>query len=135
VLWATLAALLGIPLWLILAAGFFTWWRFRMIRRDPRSVRAALRVDEGEVPNVKEKWKRGYIAWESDVLIWVKVPSLLELTAVQVSSVTGLGRADPEKVKRMGDDPRRAEVSLASGAMLELASSEEDVDRVLGPFG
>ena len=134
-LWATLAALLGIPLWLIVAAGFFIWWRFRMIRRDSRSVRAALRVHDGEVPNVKEKWKRGYIAWESDVLIWVAVPSLLKLTAVQVSSVAGFGRADPSEVKRLGDNPKRAKVSLASGAVLELASSEENTERARGPFG
>lgn len=133
-LWATLAALLGIPLWLLIAAGFFSWWRFRMIRKDPGSVRVALRVHDGEVPNVKEKWKRGYITWESDVLIWVKVPSLLKLTAVQVSSVVGSGRADPSEVKRMGDDPEQARVSLTSGDVLEMASSKEDADRARGPF-
>jgi hypothetical protein len=130
-----LAALLGIPLWLIIAGGFFAWWRFRVIRKDPRSVRAALRVDDGEVPNIKEKWKRGYIAWESDVLIWVKVPSLIKLTAVQVSSVAGVSRADPDEVKKMGDNPKQAKVSLASGPVLELACGDEDLDRALGPFG
>jgi hypothetical protein len=134
VLWATLAALLGIPLWLIMAAGVFTWWRFRVIRKDPRSVRAALRLVEGDVPDLKEKWKRGYIAWESDVLIWVGVPSLLKLTAVQVSAIATPSPADQGEVKRMGDNPKRAKVSLASGPVLELASSDEDADRVRGPF-
>jgi hypothetical protein len=134
VLWATLAALLGIPLWLIIAAGFFIWWRFRMIRKDPRSVRVALRVAEGEVANVKDTWKRGYIVWESDVLIWAKIPSLLKLTAVQGASVSGLGPADPDEVKKMGDDPRRGDLLLASGAVLELAWNDEDAESALGPF-
>ena len=132
---ATLAALLGIPLWLLFAAGVFTWWRFRMIRRDPRSVRVALRVAEGEVANVKEKWKRGYVAWESDVLIWVGVPSLLKLTAVQVASAARPDRVGSEEIKKMGDNPQVAALSLVSGGVLELASSEEDIEPALGPFG
>ena len=132
-IWATLAALLGIPLWLIIAAGLFTWWRFRVIRRDSRSIRAALRLAEGELANVKEKWKRGYIAWESDVLIWVKVPSLIKLTAVQAASASGPRSADPGEVKRMGDNPSLAEVTLAAGPVLELAFHDEDTDRALGP--
>ena len=130
----TVLALLGIPLWLLGAAGLFTWWRFRLIRKDQRSTKVALRLAEGEVANVKEKWKRGYIAWESDVLIWVKVPSLLKLTAVQVASIAGLQSADPDDVKKMGDNPRRVQASLAAGPVLDLAFRDDDAESALGPF-
>jgi hypothetical protein len=128
-----LLAVLGVDLIVLVAFAAFLFTRKRWVARQPGAFRGAVRVAEGEVDGLDEKWRRGYGRWVRDILVWTKGPFLFrnELVAADGLNEQRPGHAD--EVKRLGDHP--TVIGLRSGgATVQVAAHGDDVNQLVGPY-
>src|SRR5262245_45555672 len=109
--------------------------RRRCVTGRRGAFKAKLRVVEGEVPGLSPEWKTGYGHWVRDVLVWDAAPFLwrTKLIPVDGTDVSGIHGANGS-VSRLGRHPIVTPLISDYHSRLELATSEEDRDLVLGPF-
>ena len=136
-IWVILA-LLGIPLWLIAAGLTFTVWHHRDVTKRPGIFACKARASAGEVSALGEKFPRfsSHALWVHRVLIIYSGPSRSRSDPHGVERVKEpLTAADPDAVKRLGDEPQLLTLRLDDGAVIEVAAAQGDSELLLGPFG
>lgn len=128
-IWALLV-FVGVPLWLC-ALGIFT-----VIYRN-----SALRKRRGNIPvrvlnPGKTRWVRGHAVWISDVFAWRGSPAAWSegLSQVAAASVAPAGPEELKRLRRLGDEPVVATLTVHEGAALRVAVAGGDRAAVLGPF-
>ena len=99
------------------------------------AFKGKLRVVDGEVPGLSTSWKTGYGHWVRDVLVWDTAPFLWRTKVIPVdgTDVSGIHGANGS-ISRLGRRPIVTPLISEHHSRLELATSEEDQDLVLGPF-
>jgi hypothetical protein len=99
------------------------------------AFKGKLRVVEGEVPGLSSNWSTGYGHWVRDVLVWDMAPFLWRTRVIPVdgTDVSGIHGANGS-VSRLGRHPIVTPLLSDHRSRLELATSREDRDLVLGPF-
>ena len=99
------------------------------------AFKGKLRVVEGEVPGLSASWKTGYGHWVRDVLVWDTAPFLWRTKAIPVdgTDVSGIHGANGS-ISRLGRHPIVTPLISEHHSRLELVTSEDDQDLVLGPF-
>jgi hypothetical protein len=109
--------------------------RRRCVTGRRGAFKGKLRVVEGEIPGLSSSWSAGYGHWVRDVLVWEKAPLLWRTKAIPVdgTDVSGIHGANGS-VSRLGKRPIVTPLLSDHRSRLELATSEEDRDLVLGPF-
>ena len=109
--------------------------RRRCVTGRRGAFKGKLRVVEGELPGLSTRWRTGYGHWVRDVLVWDMTPFLLrtKLIPVDGTDVSGIHGANGS-VSRLGRHPIVTPLISDHHSRLELATSEEDRDLVLGPF-
>jgi hypothetical protein len=109
--------------------------RRRCVTGRRGAFKGKLRVVEGEQPGLTASWKTGYGHWVRDVLVWDTAPFLWRTKAIPVdgTDVSGIRGANGSVV-RLGRHPIVTPLLADHHSRLELATSEEDRDLVLGPF-
>ena len=128
-IWAALIAL-GVPLWLI-AAGLLTLvFRNRSLRKRPGNVPCKVR------PAGKKRWTSGHGVWVSDVFAWAgsTAPWKGELVWAVALASRPADEAERKKLRRLGDSPIIASLTLAEGGTVEVAAKLEHRAGLLGPF-
>jgi hypothetical protein len=109
--------------------------RRRCVTGRRGAFKGKLRVVEGDVPGLSPHWKTGYGHWVRDVLVWDVAPFLWQTKVIPVdgTDVSGIHVANGS-VSRLGRHPIVTPLLSDHHSRLELATSEEDRDLVLGPF-
>ena len=109
--------------------------RRRCVTGRRGAFKGKLRVVEGELPGLSTSWKTGYGHWVRDVLVWDARPFLWRTKVIPVdgTDVSGIHGANGS-VSRLGRRPIVTPLISDHHSRLELATSEEDRDLVLGPF-
>jgi hypothetical protein len=99
------------------------------------AFKGKLRVVEGEISGLSRKWSTGYGHWIRDVLVWDAAPFLWRTKVIPVdgTDVSGIHWANGS-VSRLGKHPIVTPLLSDHRTRLELATSDEDRDLVLGPF-
>ena len=99
------------------------------------AFKGKLRVVDGEVPGLSASWKTGYGHWVRDVLVWDTAPFLWRTKVIPVdgTDVSGIHGANGS-ISRLGRRPIVTPLISEHHSRLELVTSEEDQDLVLGPF-
>jgi hypothetical protein len=99
------------------------------------AFKGKLRVVDGEVPGLSASWKTGYGHWVRDVLVWDTAPFLWRTKVIPVdgTDVSGIHGANGS-ISRLGRRPMVTPLISEHRSRLELVTSEEDQDLVLGPF-
>jgi hypothetical protein len=92
-----LLAVLGVNLIVLSAFVASVLSRKRWVRHQPG-------VFAGAIDGLGPKWRRGYGRWVRDVLVWMKAPFLLRNELVAADGLAGQRPADPDEVKRLGDN-------------------------------
>jgi hypothetical protein len=109
--------------------------RRRCITGRRGAFKGKLRVVEGELPGLSASWKTGYGHWVRDVLVWDTAPFLWRTKAIPVDGTdVSCIRGANGSVSRLGRHPIVTPLLSDHHSRLELATSEEDRDLVLGPF-
>ena len=126
-----LLAVLGVDLIVIVVVLGFVLSRKRWVMKQPGAFRGAIRVADGEIDGLRQKWSRGYGHWVRDILVWTKGPFLFRNELVPTDSLDEQRPARADEVKRLGDHPVVIQVT-AGGATLELAA--EATELLLGPY-
>ena len=98
-----LLAILGVNLIVIVVLLAFVLSRKRWVKRQPGSLRGAIRVSGGEIDGLPPKRARGYGRWVRDVLVWTKAPFYLRNELVPAD---GLEQPTPGRPRR-GQATRR----------------------------
>jgi hypothetical protein len=128
--WAILA-LLGVPLWLCAAGVVVLILENRSLRKRPGDI--PVRVLRAG----KKRWTRGHAIWVSDVFAWRASPASWKEGLAQVTDASLHGSIAPEtmkKLRRLGDSPAVASLTLNGGAMIDVAARREDRSALMGPF-
>jgi hypothetical protein len=126
-----LLAVLGVDLIVLVAFAALVFSRKRWVSHQPGAFRGVLRVVDGEINGLGQKWHRGYGRWVRDVLVWTKGPFLFRNELVAADSTEGhSGR--PDGVKHLGDHPVVIRVRVGD-ATVEVAAGREDSRLVRGP--
>jgi hypothetical protein len=109
--------------------------RRRCVTGRRGAFKGKLRVVEGEVPGLSSSWNTGYGHWVRDVLVWDMAPFLWRTKVIPVdgTDVSGIHGANGS-VSRLGRHPIVTPLLSDHRSRLELATSQEDRDLVLGPF-
>ena len=128
-----LLAVLGVNLAVIVAFLAFVLTRKRWVKRQPGAFRGAIRIADGDVDGLSQKWRRGYGRWVRDILVWTKAPFLFRNELVATDSLGERRAARTDEVKRLGDHPGVIRVT-ADGATVEVAAKAEDTELLLGPY-
>jgi hypothetical protein len=128
-----LLALLGVDLITLIWLVLFLLSRKRWVKRQPGSFRGAIRVASGEIDGLRPKWRRGYGRWVRDVLVWTKAPFLFRNELLAADGLDQQRPARPGEVKRLGDHPVVARVTVG-GATAEVAAEGDDSRLLLGPY-
>ncbi len=97
--------LLGVELIVIVVFVLVVLSRRRWLKRQPGYFVGAIRVSDGEVPSLHDKWKRGSGRWVHDVFVWNNAPLMMVTKVVPADSLVSEGQTDTEGVKHLGDDP------------------------------
>lgn len=135
-LWALLA-ILGVPLWLVVGGLSFSLWNRHKFRQQPGVFTTKIRLESGQFTGFREKWPpaSNYAIWVHDVLIVHKGLGLVPTSPVGVKGLVGAPTdANPELVKRLGDNPKMVRIELDDDSILLLAVPEEHLALALGPF-
>ncbi len=135
-LWA-LMAILGVPLWLVIGGLSFSLYNRHKFRQRPDVFTTKIRLESGSASGFKEKWPpvSNYALWVHDVLLVHKGLGLMPTTPVGVVGLEGsLSDANPEQVKRLGENPKVLRIKLDDGSVLQLAVPEEHLVLAQGPF-
>ena len=118
---------------IVLAAAYMR--RRHCVTSRRGAFKGKLRVVEGEVPGLSSRWRTGYGHWVRDVLVWDTAPFLWRTRVIPVdgTEVSGIHGANGS-VSRLGRRPIVTPLLSDHRSRLELATSDEDRDLVLGPF-
>ena len=127
-----LLAVLGVDLIVIVVLLAAVLSRKRWVKRRPGVFRGAIRVPDGEVDGLGDKWVRGYGRWVRDVLVWTKAPLLFRNEILATDGVDQERPARPAEVKRLGDRPVVIWMRIGS-ATVEVAVAADDAARARGP--
>ena len=103
------------------------------MKRQSEAFRGVVRVASGEVDGLRPKWNRGYGRWVRDVLVWTKGPFLFRNEIVAAEDLMDQRRANPDEVKRLGDQPSLIRVTI-DAATVEVAADGADAELLLGPY-
>jgi len=128
-----LAALLGIPIWLVVGAILLLVWHARQVRRTPDVFACKVRVVSGVAPGLSTKFPRRkhYANWVHDVLVLQAGPGLLRTSLLPVAGLAAPARGgDPTEVKGLGEHPQLLAVRLDNGAVIEMAVRETAAARL-----
>lgn len=128
-----LLALLGVNLIVLVFFIAFVLTRKRWVKGQLGAFHGAVRVARGEVDGLGTKWKRGYGRWVRDVLVWTKGPFLFRNEIVAADGLEDQRPADPDEVKRLGDQPVVIRVRMEE-ATVEVAADGADSELLLGPY-
>jgi hypothetical protein len=134
---ALLAALLGIPLWLIVGALLLLVWHARQVRRAPDVFACKVRVVSGVAPGLSTKFPRrkGYAHWVHDVFALRAGPGLLRTDLLPVAGLAAPARdGDPAEVKGLGENAQLLAVRLDDGVVVEIAVPKTAAARLGGPL-
>jgi hypothetical protein len=132
-----LAALLGIPLWLIVGAVLLLVWHARQVRRAPDVFACKVRVVSGVAPGLSTKFPRrkGYANWVHDVLALRAGPGLMRIYLLPVAGLAApVQGANPAEVKGLGENSQLLAVRLDNGAVVEIAVPETVTARLREPL-
>jgi hypothetical protein len=129
-----LLALLGVDLIVIVAFLALVLGRKRWVKAQPGVFRGAIRLAEGDLEGIAQKWRGGYGHWVRDVLVWTKAPFLFRNVLLPTDGVERQRTAAPDEVKRLGDHPTVMRLKVGS-AIVDVATRAEDAERLLGAFG
>ena len=121
---------LGVPLWLCALAILILVYRNRALRTRPGNVPVRLRE-----PGSK-RWKPGHAVWTHDVFSFRGSPAtwqeaLLWVTAAELREASVEER---KQLRRIGDRPVVATLTLADGTTVEVAARAGSEDLLLGAF-
>jgi hypothetical protein len=128
--WAVLAVL-GVPLWLCAVGVVVLVLENRSLRKRPGDI--PVRV----LAPGKKRWTRGHAIWVSDVFAWRASPASWKEGLAQVTDASLHESIDPETMKRLrrlGDNPSVASLTLGGGAMIDVAARQDDRTALMGPF-
>jgi hypothetical protein len=128
-----LLAIVGVNLIVIVVLLALVLSRKRWVKRQPGSFRGVIRVSGGEIDGLRPKWGRGYGRWVRDVLVWTKAPFFFRNELVAADGLEQQRPAGPDEVKRLGEHPVIVQLR-ASGATVEVAAHDEEIQQLLGPF-
>jgi hypothetical protein len=128
-----LLAVLGVNLIALVFLVAFVFTRKRWVKRQPGAFRGAIQVAGGEVDGLRPKWNRGYGRWVRDVLVWTKGPFLFRNEIVAAEGLEDQRPAEPDEVKRLGDQPSLITVRI-DAATVEVAADGADTELLLGPY-
>jgi Protein of unknown function (DUF2550) len=115
-----LLVVLGVDLGVIVAALVVVLARRRWVSRQPGAFRGAIRVTEGDVPELSGRWRRGYGRWVRDVLVWTKGPLLFRNEMVAANAAGDTRDAGPGEVKRLGRHPEIIGLEADGGARIAI---------------
>jgi hypothetical protein len=135
-IWALLA-ILGVPLWLVVGALATSLWSRRQFRNTPGVFRAKVRLNSGTFDGLGESWPPmpAYARWVHDVLLVNKGLALVRTRPLPIAAAEGrVEEADPQEIKRVGDNPILLEFRLDNGATIQLAAPGEARALAYGPF-
>jgi hypothetical protein len=128
-----LLAVLGVDLIVLVVLLAFVLSRRRWVARRPGAFRGAIRVAGGEIDGLGPKWRRGYVRWVRDVLVWTKAPFLFRNELVPIDGLDGQRPAHPGEIKRLGEHPVVARLRTGN-ATLDVAARDDDGELLLGPY-
>lgn len=128
-----LLVVLGVDLIVVVGLLAVVIARRRWLKRQPGDFQGAIRVADGDVDGLGEKWKRGHGRWVRDVLVWSKAPFMFRNELVPIDRVAGERSAEPGEVKRLGKSPIVVELA-ANGATVLVAAKEEHRSLAAGPL-
>ncbi len=128
-----LLAVLGVDLIVIVVLVAALLTRRAWVSRQPGAFKGAIRVADGEVPGLRQSWKRGFGRWVGDVLVWTVTPFLFRNVLLEADRTTNeIRQAGPDdKVRRVGSSPVIM-VAAADGARIEVATAADQRERALG---
>ena len=128
-IWAVLLAL-GVPLWLCAIGILALVFRNRTLRKRPGNVPVRVRRAG------KKRWVSGHGLWVSDVFAWRGSPAAWSEDLVWIADVSARppDAEERKKLRRIGDDPLIASLTLAEGGAIDVAARREDRASLLGPF-
>lgn len=125
--------LLGVDVVVIVLIVATVLGRRRWVSRQAGAFRGAIRVSEGEVDGLDEKWARGYGRWVGHTFAWTKSPFLFRTVLVAGDALVDQRPAGPDEVKRLGDHPIVASLQMGR-ATVQVAAAQADIAGVEGPF-
>jgi hypothetical protein len=128
-----LLAILGVDLIVIVVLLGAVLARKRWVVRRPGAFRGQIRVASGEIDGFRPKWSRGYGRWIRDVLVWTKAPLYLQNEFLASDGLDAEGPADPDHVKRLGDQPVVIRLRT-DGATAEVAADRDERELLIGPY-
>jgi len=134
---ATVLAVLGVPLWLVVGMLVAALWNRRRFLKNPGVFSTKLRLEAGSFAGLGDRWPRvsAYATWVHDVLLINKGLALIRTMPLPIAAGEGIARdADPSKVKRMGDSPVLLRFRLDNGAILQMAVPRDARLLALGPY-
>jgi hypothetical protein len=85
----------------------------------------------------EKRWTRGHAVWVSDAFAWRASPASWKEGLAQVADGSLRESIDPQtmkKLRRLGDDPVVASLTLVGGAMIDVAAREDQQSALMGPF-
>jgi hypothetical protein len=134
---ATIAALLGVPLWLVLGWEARTLWHRHEIKKLQGLFKAKVRLVSGTYRHTDSNYPRtaAHAVWAHDVLIIEKgllLPRTLHFRAAE--GVQPPHPADPYQVKGLGHKPVTMRYRLDDGEVIEIAAPGEALAEAQGPF-
>jgi hypothetical protein len=130
-------SLLGVPLWLTLGWLAAAIWHRHEVKQLPGVFKLKVRIVEGEYRHIDGNFSRTglYGLWAHDVLIVEKGLFLGRNLHFPVSDrIQEAQPADPDQVKRLGENPTTFQFLLDNRAIIEVAAAKEDEERAMGPF-
>ena len=131
---ATLLAILGVPLWLVLGGVGAGLWSRRTFRKTPGVFAMKARVIDGDAPPPKWKRQASYARWVHDVLIVHQGLAMVRNRALPVAGASPATISSGE-VRGLGDDPVAVRLRLDGGEEVEVAAAAANGGTLIGPFG
>jgi hypothetical protein len=131
-----LVLLLGVDLWLAVTGLAIALMRRRAVKRARGAFRGKIRLADGEIEGLSQRWKGGYGRWVRDVLVWHQTPLLFRTMLIPVDGADSSGShaADPREVGRLGNHPVIVALLAERHSRVSVAARDEDRERALGPF-
>jgi hypothetical protein len=130
-------AVLGVPLWIVFGVLATVLWSRSQVKKAPGVFPCKVRLASGTFPGLKEKWPflPSYAAWVHDVLIVRSGLALVRSQLLPVADLAGeVEPADPQQIKRLGENPQTISLRLDNGAVVEAAAAAAHEDMMLKAF-
>ncbi len=135
-IWAILA-LLGVPIWLVVGGLAAALWNRSRVKNQDGVFPIKMRRLSGVEPGEGDKWPpvSSYALWVHDVLLVHKGLGLMQMMPLGVAGAEGpIESADPEEVKRLGENPVLLQFRLDDESVLQLAAPGDALVLAQGPF-